>query len=350
MPHPSIVARATITAAVVTTVVSWAATATNPSPGIESASAPPSAPSASLAAGADSDGLILFGVNQRVGNGTYCATFHTIRPDGSGHRALPVDCMPYGNNASWGPCLPAGGSCAPGDGILLDSRTLSSSATEIDEIVVDGDQSAILLTVPGFVPAFSPDGSQIAYSTDLGGIVIADADNLNPHHLTSTTDATDWQPRFSPDGSRVAFTRMTNDPAGGQLGVWTVNTDGTALHRLTAELLSSDDAHWSPDGSHLLFMGRQSVNGSMVEGLWTIAVDGTGLTPVINSTGGHNQDANWSPDGSRIVYTHSESGITYLRVMNADGSDVTTLLANSEGDEYQSLNWGLPSTLPTEGQ
>ncbi len=129
-----------------------------------------------------------------------------------------------------------------------------------------------------------------------------------------------------------------------------VNTDGTDLHRLTPEFLSSDGAHWSPDGSHLLFTGRQSVNGSTVEGLWTIAADGTGLTPVINSTGGHNEDADWSPDGSRIVFTHFEDGISSLRVMNADGSDVTTLLSDVEGGQFQSLDWGLPSTLQTEGQ
>jgi WD40 repeat protein len=347
MRYPSIAARAMIAAAVVVAVIAWAATATNPVLGqsAPASSASVSAPSASPATSADGDGLILFGINQGVGDGTRCTTFHTIRPDGSGHRALPLDCMPYGN-ASWGPCMPLGGSCGPGDSIIIDSHPLYGT-TEIDQLVVDGDQSILLMTVPGQWPAFSPDGSQIAYSE--GGVVIDAADGLNARHLTSGPDATDLQPRFSPDGSRLAFTRFSDDKAGGE-GIWVVNSDGTDLHRLTPESLSSDDAHWSPDGSHLLFTGRQSVKGSRVEGLWTVATDGTGLSPVINSTGGHNEDADWSPDGSRIVFTHLEDGIDSLRVMNADGSDVSTLLSDVEGNQFQSLDWGLPSTLPTEDQ
>ncbi len=106
MRYPSNAARAMITAAVVTSVVVWALTATNPVLG-QSAPTPStsvSAPSASQETSAGGDGLILFGINESVGDGTRCTTFHTVRPDGSGHRALPVDCMPYGN-ASWGPCM-----------------------------------------------------------------------------------------------------------------------------------------------------------------------------------------------------------------------------------------------------
>ena len=126
-----------------------------------------------------------------------------------------------------------------------------------------------------------------------------------------------------------------------------VNTDGTDLHRLTAVLAWSMDARWSSDGSHLLFTGSET--GSVGdEGLWTIDADGTGLTPIGSDTGGPGRDkeADWSPDGSRIVYTHLEPGVNSLRVMNADGSGVTTLLSNS--DKYVEPDWGLPSTLQTE--
>ena len=89
---------------------------------------------------------------------SYCTTFHTIRPDGSDERQLAVGCLVFGN-ASWGPA---------GDGIIIDSSPLSGSPTQISKVAVDGSAPHVLLTVPGVTPAFSPDGSQIAYADALG--------------------------------------------------------------------------------------------------------------------------------------------------------------------------------------
>ena len=142
------------------------------------------------------------------------------------------------------------------------------------------------------------------------------------------------------------FSRYTNDPAVPVL--WIVNTDGSDLHPLTAALVGSPLARWSTDGSHLLFTGPQQPDGN--QSLWTIDADGTGLTPVVTNTGGRDEEGDWSPDGSRIVYRHFEpkTGGNSLRVMNADGSGVKTLLSDVEGGQFQSLDWGLPSTLPAE--
>jgi TolB protein len=310
---------------------------------------PSSAPSAQTNPAA-SAALILFGISVSVdggASGTYCTTFHTIRPDGSGERELAGGCLAYGN-ASWAPT---------GDRMIFDSTPLSSSATLISEVAADGGSPGALLTLSdGSMPAYSPDGSQIAYAglgsaPGAGGIFIATADGTNPHQLTSPEGGSgDLQPRFSPDGSRLAFTRMTNDPAS-PFEVWVVNTDGTDLHRLIAALAESTAARWSSDDSHLLFSGSRSTSLPDV-GLWTIDADGTGLTPVVTGTGGRDENPDWSPDGSRIVYTHFEpkTGVNSLRVMNADGSGVTTLLSNSGGNDgkYVSPDWGLPNTPQPE--
>jgi WD40-like Beta Propeller Repeat len=311
-----------------------------------------------------SDGLILFQVRHSVvnndGTGTYCSTFHTIRPDGSGERQLLGDCVDYGN-ASWSPT---------GDGIIIGITSFSSSTTQIYEVAPDGGAKRVLLTLAGgYEPAFSPDGSQIAYvglgsAPRSGGIIIAAADGTHPRQLTSTLDATksvDSEPRFSPDGSRLVFTRSVTDPAGttpGTFELWMVDADGSDLHRLTAGEPQAEPygaAHWSPDGSHLLFIGSRSANGFSDIGLWTIDPDGTGLARVIPHGGGSDNDADWSPDGSRFVYTQFEvtnvntapTAVNSLRVMNADGSGITTLLSSSEfgqPDLYDSLDWGLPNT------
>ncbi len=298
------------------------------------------APSASSAPSPASDGLILFTIYDQVGPSS-CTTFHTIRPDGSDEQQLAVGCPVFGS-ASWSPA---------GDGIIIDSSTLSGNPTQISKVAIDGSAPHVLLTVPGFTPALSPDGSQIAYEDRSGSIVIAAADGTRPRKLTSTPDPTksaDSEPSFAPDGSRLVFTRITNgksDTVPGTIEVWMVNTDGTDLHRLTATLRESESARWSSDGSHLLFTGTQTVTRPL--GLWTIGADGTGLTPIITDAVGGDQEGDWSPDGSRIVYINFNAGVNSLRVMNADGSGVTTLLTGEgEPSLYGSLDWGMPKTLP----
>ena len=243
---------------------------------------------------ADAEGLILFGVSTSAGGGGYCTVFYTINPDGSGERQLAPDCLAFYGRASWSPT---------GDDIVIDSTPLSSSTTQIYRLAADGGALRPLVTLKGGdTPAFSPDGSQIAYS-GLGsapgatGIFIAASDGTQPHQLTSPA-GTDFQPRFSPDGTRLVFSRDGT-------GIWMVNTDGTDLHQLTAALAWSMDTRWSPDGSHLLFTGSET-GDIRDEGLWTIDADGTGLTPIGSDTGGPSRDkfADWSPDGTRIVYTY----------------------------------------------
>jgi tricorn protease-like protein len=366
MRSPSLTPRAMIIAAVATSIVAVVLTATNPALGQTAPAAPPdvsAAPSTEVVAPvpspspasaaspetiADGDGLILFGIDVPVAGSTPCTTFHTIRPDGSGERDLPGGCW-SASHASWGPCMPYGGvGCGSGDSIIVDGVTVAGAHT-IDEVGVDGDAPTVLLIMPGYTPAYSPDGSQIAYEGD-GGIVIAAADDSQRRQLTSPLGTGfDFQPRFSPDGSRLVFTRLA-DPTFGD-GVWMVNTDGTDLHRLTAALAWSMDARWSPDGSHLLFTGSET--GSIgAERLWTIDADGTDLNVVSPDSGGSGRDreGDWSPDGSRIVYTHLEPGVSSLRVMNADGSGVTTLLSKpaDNNDKYVEPDWGLPNTLPAE--
>ena len=87
-----------------------------------------------------------------------------------------------------------------------------------------------------WVPAWSPDGSKIAFRTDRDGdreIYLMNADGSDKVNLTNDPAFDGLNPgAWSPDGSKIAF---HSDRKGGRLDVWVMNADGTNPIRLNKE-------------------------------------------------------------------------------------------------------------------
>ena len=179
--------------------------------------------------------------------------------------------------------------------------------------VVDPDGSNQTQLAAGGNPAWSPDGTMLAFSrgdatTGTAHIFLMNADGTGVTQLTSTSLG-DSQPAWSPDGTRIAFTRNSGE-------IWVMNADGTNPVQLTATDRFSHSPAWSPDGTTIAFV-RQSVGTQ----IFVMNADGSGetsLTP--NETVAGPPD--WSPDGTQIAFAlgggvNNRFGII---VMNADGS------------------------------
>jgi Tol biopolymer transport system component len=209
--------------------------------------------------------------------------------------------------------------------------------------VVDADGSNVrpLITAPDFLaagePAWSPDGSSIAFSAAvkdsldnfIGVIEIADADGSHARQLMTT--ATDIEsPSWSPDGTRMLFVAA---PDGIGTHIYEVNTDGTLQRQLSNQL--DRDPQWSPDGHHIAFTNVDTTDFQASIRVAVMSEDGSNrrvLTP---------HDANrkpaWSPDGRQIAYEEwgrdSSTGAARSRRrifrMNADGSDVRPMTPDS---------------------
>ena len=109
--------------------------------------------------------------------------------------------------------------------------------------------------------------------------------------------ANDIDPAFSPDGSRIAFSRAVGGP-GGQYDIYVMNADGTNVQQLTREPKDDRYPAWSPDGTKIAFRGYPLAGGAAI--FW---MQPNGSTPTaVKNTGGGDQPT-WSPDSTRIAYS-----------------------------------------------
>jgi Tol biopolymer transport system component len=122
-------------------------------------------------------------------------------------------------------------------------------------------------------PAWSPDGTEIAFDSNRGtsGVLDHDLFVVRPdasgmRRLTSGS-AIDLDPTWSPDGSKIAF---TSDRAGND-DIWVMNASGGGLTRLTSDPRRDWDPAWSPDGSRMAFGSFRSGN----EEIWVMDADGS---------------------------------------------------------------------------
>ncbi len=131
-----------------------------------------------------------------------------------------------------------------------------------------------------------------------------------------TAPALAGQPQVG--NGRIAFTKET--PTGQQ--IFTILPDGTGETQLTFQGTSTFPG-WSRDGSKIAFSSTQSG----ISEIWSMNADGTNQTRITFATQGGNFIPEWSPDGTKIAYASLQdaTGHPEVWVMNADGTNQTRL-------------------------
>ena len=125
-----------------------------------------------------------------------------------------------------------------------------------------------------------------------------------------TTSASD--PAFSPDGSRIAFVSLRD----GNAEIYVMNADGTGATRVTNDPQPDGRPAFSPDGQALVFHSARTAGKQQI---WTVNLDGTGLTQLTRDS--VNSTPTVSPDGQTIAYVSTRNKDSDIWLMARDGSN-----------------------------
>jgi imidazolonepropionase-like amidohydrolase/Tol biopolymer transport system component len=165
----------------------------------------------------------------------------------------------------------------------------------------------------------SPDGRTVAFDL-LGDIYLLPIDG---GEATAIDSGHSWamQPRFSPDGSEIAYT----SDAGGGDNVWIMQADGNGKRQLTKEdFRLLNNPYWSPDGDYIAVRKHFTTTRSLGTGeIWLYHVNGGAGVAVVERPNEQHQkelgEPAFSPDGRYIYFSvDSTPGDTFVYAQDSN--------------------------------
>ncbi len=199
---------------------------------------------------------------------------------------------------------------------------------------MEASGSTPVMLTAGAHPAWSPDGTRVAFAAPADGhdeIDVMNADGSAPTRLTHTKTGAS-SPAWKPDGKQIAYVTFDNNHP--EIDV--MNADGSAPTRL---IDYAADPAWSPDGKSIAYVFAGEIYKADADGSHPVK-----LTTIHAWVGTiDSYDPAWSPDGKSIAFTLYIKAHDTLYVMAADGSNVVRL--TPEGDINQrSPTWSPDGT------
>lgn len=167
----------------------------------------------------------------------------------------------------------------------------------------DGYNPRTLLSSPQplMSPAWSPDGSQLAYVSfeKSRSTIYVQEVRTGQRKAMASFSGINGAPAWSPDGRKLALT-LSRD---GNPEIYSLTISDGQVRRLTNSSAIDTEPVWSPDGRSIVFTSGRGGSPQ----LYLMPAQG-GRARRLTFEGNYNASADFSPDGKTLALVHAESG------------------------------------------
>jgi len=193
-----------------------------------------------------------------------------------------------------------------------------------------GAQSILISPEPIVSPAWSPDGTRMAYVSFQNKKPIVFVQNLSASRQPAPVAnyrGSNSAPAWSPDGRQLAVV-LTKD---GASQIYLMNPDGSNLRRITFSGTIDTEPFFSPDGQSIYFTSDRGGSPQIYR-----MPAGGGEATRVTFEGDYNVSPRISPDGKTLAYITRRSGRFQLMAMDIATRQVQPL-TDGQNDESPSF-------------